>query len=156
RLGSAEGAKNEERRTKSEERGSKIEECKTPSTDSRSSILDSRSSLFDPRSSVSLPSAYWKSVAGLGWQVANALDYAHGQHILHRDIKPANLLLDGSGNMWVADFGLAKALEQNELSNPGDVVGTPQYMAPEQFQGKYDARSDICGLGLALYELATL
>jgi serine/threonine protein kinase len=102
------------------------------------------------------PRRYWVSVARLGLQVADALDYAQSQHVLHRDIKPANLLLDATGNVWVADFGLAKALEQNDLSNPGDVIGTPQYMAPELFAGKYDARSDLCGLGLVLYELLTL
>lgn len=102
-----------------------------------------------------VPRAYWKAVARLGRQVANALDYAHSQHILHRDIKPANLLLDAGGNVWVADFGLAKALEQDKVSNTGDVVGTLQYMAPEQFQGKYDHRSDICSLGLTLYEMVT-
>jgi eukaryotic-like serine/threonine-protein kinase len=98
---------------------------------------------------------FWKAVARLGCQVASALDYAHSQQVLHRDIKPANLLLDATGNVWLADFGLAKALEQDDVSNPGDVVGTPQYMAPEQFQGQYDARSDICGLGVTLYELLT-
>jgi serine/threonine protein kinase len=100
--------------------------------------------------------AYWKAIAQLGRQVASALDYAHSQNILHRDIKPANLLLDATGTVWVADFGLAKVLEQDTVTNTGDIVGTLQYMAPEQFQGATDARSDICGLGLTLYELLTL
>jgi serine/threonine protein kinase len=102
-----------------------------------------------------LAKTYWKAVARLGCQVASALDYAHSQGVLHRDIKPANLLLDATGNVWLADFGLAKALEHETVSNPGDVVGTPQYMAPEQFHSQYDARSDICSLGLTLYELLT-
>jgi tetratricopeptide (TPR) repeat protein len=88
--------------------------------------------------------------------VASALAYAHSQNILHRDIKPANLLLDATGTVWVADFGLAKVHEPDTVSNTGDVVGTLQYMAPEQFQGQYDARSDICSLGLTLYELLAL
>jgi serine/threonine protein kinase len=100
--------------------------------------------------------AYWQGVARLGRQVASALDYAHSQNVLHRDIKPANLLLDAAGIVWVADFGLAKVLEQPGVSNTGDIVGTLQYMAPEQFQGNHDARSDICSLGLTLYELLTL
>ncbi|MBP89045.1 MAG: hypothetical protein CMJ64_20410 [Planctomycetaceae bacterium] len=101
-------------------------------------------------------SAYWQSVAKIGVQVANALQYAHRQGTMHRDIKPANLLIDGRGNMWVADFGLAKAVEQEEVSRTGDVVGTLRYMAPEQFYGDADARSDIFSLGLTLYELLTL
>src|SRR5439155_18893998 len=96
--------------------------------------------------------SYWKSVARLGRQVANALDYAHSQNVLHRDVKPANLLLDAAGIVWVADFGLAKVLEQDQVSNTGDIVGTLRYMAPEQFQGKHDAHSDIYSLGLTLYE----
>src|SRR5262249_55174707 len=96
-------------------------------------------------------------VARLGLQVAGALDYAHSQNVLHRDIKPANLLLDASGTVWVADFGLAKAAGDEEgVSHPGDVVGTLQYMAPERFQGACDARSAVCSLGLTLYELLTL
>ena len=68
-------------------------------------------------------------------QVAEALAYAHGQGILHRDIKPSNLLLDRDGNVWVADFGLAKASDGEDLTHTGDIVGTLRYMAPERFQG---------------------
>jgi serine/threonine protein kinase len=109
-----------------------------------------------PLQAVPTSKAYWQSVARLGQQVASALDYAHSQNVLHRDIKPANLLLDAAGIVWVADFGLAKVLEQDGVSTTGDIVGTLQYMAPEQFQGKYDTRSDLCSLGLTLYELLAL
>jgi hypothetical protein len=88
--------------------------------------------------------------------VAEALQHAHDRGILHRDIKPANLLLDADGVVWVADFGLAKAMSHDDLSRTGDLVGTLRYMAPERFQGACDARSDIYSLGLTLYELATL
>ena len=94
-------------------------------------------------------------VAAVGMQVADALDYAHKHGVLHRDIKPANLILDFDGTVWVTDFGLAK-LETDALTQTGDIVGTLRYMAPEQFQGVADARSDIFGLGLTLYELCTL
>jgi tetratricopeptide (TPR) repeat protein len=100
--------------------------------------------------------AYWQSVARIGVQVANALNYAHRQGTLHRDIKPANLLIDEGGTIWVADFGLAKAMEQDNVSRTGDIVGTLRYMAPEQFLGTADVRSDIYSLGLTLYELLTL
>jgi WD40 repeat protein/serine/threonine protein kinase len=100
---------------------------------------------------------YFQSVARIGVQVADALAYAHGQGILHRDIKPSNLLLDTMGTVWVTDFGLAKALgDQDDLTHTGDIVGTLRYMAPERFSGKGDVRSDVYSLGLTLYELVTL
>jgi serine/threonine protein kinase len=100
--------------------------------------------------------SYWRSVARIGVQVAEALHYAHQRGTLHRDIKPANLLIDLQGIVWVTDFGLAKAMEQDEVSQTGDIVGTVRYMAPERFHGEADARSDVYSLGLTLYELLTL
>ena len=82
-----------------------------------------------------------------------ALAYAHGQGIIHRDIKPSNLLLDTKGTVWVADFGLAKAADQQDLTHTGDLLGTLRYMPPEAFGGKADARGDIYSLGLTLYEM---
>jgi WD40 repeat protein/serine/threonine protein kinase len=99
---------------------------------------------------------YWLSVARVGIQVSQALAYAHAQGILHRDIKPSNLLLDTQGNVWVTDFGLAKLADSEDLTHNGDIVGTVRYLAPERFQGKADARSDLYALGLTLYELLTL
>jgi tetratricopeptide (TPR) repeat protein len=99
--------------------------------------------------------SHWSSVARLGVQVADALQYAHAQGTLHRDIKPANLIIDRQDVVWVADFGLAKALESQPGSHSGDIVGTLAYMAPEQLRGRADHRSDIYSLGLTLYELLT-
>jgi eukaryotic-like serine/threonine-protein kinase len=99
---------------------------------------------------------FWKGVARIGAQVADALAYAHQHSVLHRDIKPANLLLDGQGTVWVTDFGLARNDESQGLTRTGDIVGTMRYMAPEQLEGKSDARSDIYSLGVTLYELLTL
>ncbi|NQT16719.1 MAG: serine/threonine protein kinase, partial [Planctomycetes bacterium] len=99
---------------------------------------------------------YWRSVAQIGLQVGEALRYAHTHGTLHRDIKPGNLLLDPKGTVWVTDFGVAKAITQEQLSRTGDVVGTLRYMPPEQLKGDCDARSDIYSLGLTLYELITL
>jgi serine/threonine protein kinase len=96
---------------------------------------------------------YARSVAMIGIQVAEALEYAHHQGTLHRDIKPSNLLLDGQGTVWVADFGLAKASDSDDLTHSGDIVGTLRYMAPERFDGRCDPRSDVYSLGLTLYEL---
>jgi WD40 repeat protein/serine/threonine protein kinase/tetratricopeptide (TPR) repeat protein len=99
---------------------------------------------------------YWQSVAQIGVQVAGALEHAHGQGILHRDIKPSNLLLDLRGSVWVTDFGLAKADDQQDLTHTGDVLGTLRYMPPEAFEGRTDRRGDIYSLGLTLYELLAL
>jgi serine/threonine protein kinase/WD40 repeat protein len=99
---------------------------------------------------------YFRSVARVGVQVAEALAYAHQQGIIHRDIKPSNLLLDTRGTVWVTDFGLAKAADADELTQTGDIVGTLRYMAPERFQGVTDARGDVYGLGATLYEMVTL
>ncbi len=100
--------------------------------------------------------SFAEGVARIGIQVADALAYAHAQEILHRDIKPSNLLLDRNGNVWVADFGLAKAAGADDLTHTGDIVGTMRYMAPERFEGAGDARADLYGLGLTLYELLAL
>ena len=99
---------------------------------------------------------FYRSVARIGVQVAEALEYANRQGILHRDVKPSNLLLDNHGNVWVADFGLAKTAEADDLTHTGDILGTIRYMAPERFPGKCDARSDVYSLGLTLYELLAL
>jgi WD40 repeat protein/serine/threonine protein kinase len=96
---------------------------------------------------------YWQSVASIGVQVANALEYAHKQGIKHRDVKPSNLLLDTRGTVWVTDFGLAKVDDQANLTHTGDIVGTLRYMPPEAFEGKTDVRSDVYSLGLTLYEM---
>jgi serine/threonine protein kinase/WD40 repeat protein/tetratricopeptide (TPR) repeat protein len=100
---------------------------------------------------------YWQSIARVGVQVADALAHAAAQGVLHRDIKPSNLLLDETGNVWVTDFGLAKATsDSDDLTHTGDIVGTLRYMAPERFSGKGDLRSDVYSLGLTLYEMLTL
>ena len=99
---------------------------------------------------------YWRSVARIGAAVADALHYSHQHGVLHRDIKPSNLLLDRQGVVWVTDFGLARHEDQEGITNTGDIVGTLRYMAPEQFNGDSNTRSDIYSLGLTLYELLAL
>lgn len=98
---------------------------------------------------------YYKSIAKLGADIADALGYAHDRSIIHRDVKPSNLILDTEGVVWLADFGLAKTTD-SELTETGDFLGTARYMSPERFKGQADQRGDIYGLGITLFELATL
>lgn len=90
-------------------------------------------------------------------QVCSALDYAHRNGIVHRDVKPGNIvLLRGSDKVKVTDFGIAKVTNQLTLTQPGGVLATPGYMAPEQIEGgNVDGRADIFSLGVVLYELIT-
>lgn len=89
-------------------------------------------------------------------QVAEALDYAHRQHIAHRDIKPANIMYEAeSGAVKVTDFGIARLTDASR-TRAGTVLGTPGYMSPEQLAGqKIDGRSDLFSLGVMLYQLCT-
>jgi tRNA A-37 threonylcarbamoyl transferase component Bud32/Flp pilus assembly protein TadD len=89
-------------------------------------------------------------------QVCSALDYAHQAGIIHRDIKPSNIMLLPGDKAKVTDFGIAKIADNFSLTLPGHVLGTPSYMAPEQFEGmEIDARADIFSLGVVFYELIT-
>lgn len=101
-------------------------------------------------------SAYFRNVAAIGAQVADALHYAHQQGVLHRDVKPSNLLLDVAGKVWLVDFGLAHDDQADELTDQGDAVGTLRYMAPERLRGEATERGDVYGLGLTLFEMLTL
>lgn len=97
-------------------------------------------------------------VAELIAQAADALEYAHQRNVVHRDIKPANLLLDQQGQIWIADFGVARVVGASELTATGDVPGTLRYMSPEQASGhseQIDHRTDVYSLGTTLYELLT-
>jgi tRNA A-37 threonylcarbamoyl transferase component Bud32 len=94
-------------------------------------------------------------------QICDALQYAHEEGVVHRDIKPENILLDQKGQVKIADFGLAKMLQPGQaeitLTVPGDVMGTPAYMAPEQIEKptQVDHRADIFSLGVVFYEMLT-
>lgn len=112
--------------------------------------------LGDPAPAVRDDAAHgWRWVASIGVQAAEALQHAHEHRILHRDIKPSNLLIDEDGVVCVADFGLARAIDPGGASQTSGVAGTLRYMAPEQWEGAADARSDLYSLGLTLYELLT-
>ena len=91
-------------------------------------------------------------------KLADALDYAHGQMILHRDLKLNNVIMKDNKEPVLIDFGLAKVIggKSDNLTKTGEIIGSPAYMAPERIFGKgLDARSDVCSLGIMLYEMLT-
>ncbi len=117
-----------------------------------------------------LSPAYFRSVAEIIVQAAEAIQHAHDNGFVHRDLKPSNIMVDAQGQCWLIDFGLAGTLADStrgqaqpaptptgnsELWTLPGLIGTIPYLAPEQLDGQADARSDVYGLGATLYELCT-
>ena len=97
-----------------------------------------------------------RDAVGLALQVARALSFAHGRGLVHRDVKPQNVLLNEDGQAKVTDFGIARSLDVQGVTQTGTVLGTSDYIAPEQARGqKVDPKTDMYSLGAVLYELLT-
>lgn len=99
-----------------------------------------------------------RAAAEIVSKIATAVAYAHFNGVIHRDLKPANVLIDDNGVPKVTDFGLAKLSGRSDLTSTGQVIGTPNYMAPEQAAGRtsdVNSASDIYSLGAILYEALT-
>jgi len=95
-----------------------------------------------------------KDALEIALEVARGLAFAHGQGLIHRDVKPQNILLNGDGRPKVTDFGIARTLDVDGMTQTGTVLGTSNYIAPEQASGQpVDAHSDVYALGVVLYEL---
>jgi tRNA A-37 threonylcarbamoyl transferase component Bud32 len=116
-----------------------------------------------------LDELHFRTAAGCIGDAADAIHHAHEKGVMHRDLTPANLMTDAAGHVWVLDFGLAGYLTEcvpasseessaidPDLSLPGSTMGTLNYMAPEQLEGRADVRTDVWSLGAVLYELLTL
>ena len=89
-------------------------------------------------------------------QICLGLSEAHRLGIVHRDLKPSNIMIDKAGDAKIMDFGLARSISSRGITGTGFIIGTPQYMSPEQVQGEgIDQRSDIYSLGVILYEMLT-
>ena len=89
-------------------------------------------------------------------QICEGLSEAHRQGVVHRDLKSNNIMIDKEGNVRIMDFGIARSLETKGITGAGVMIGTPEYMSPEQVEGKeVDQRSDIYSLGVILYEMVT-
>ncbi|MCA9215699.1 MAG: protein kinase [Planctomycetales bacterium] len=131
----------------------------TPAHEAMSTIADGLQSDTIGAEAPSNSFRFYRNVANLGVQAAQALDHAHCQGVLHRDIKPANIMVDRSMHLWITDFGLARLGDDAGVTMTGDLLGTARYMSPEQILAKrvvIDHRADIYSLGITLYELATL
>ena len=162
--------------TACESTGAEFADGSTGSVDVNGSIAEKASATIDPPSVVRNSADFsgdhprpghpvvrtedfFRKVAWIGIQAAEALEHAHQMGVIHRDIKPANLLLDAEGRLWVTDFGLARLPSDAALTMSGDMLGTLRYMSPEQASGGrnlVDHRTDIYSLGATLYELVTL
>ena len=94
--------------------------------------------------------------AGLAVQICDGLEEAHRLGVIHRDLKPANILVDKDGHARIMDFGIARSARSRGITDAGTMVGTPDYMSPEQTEGRdVDARSDLYAMGVMLFEMAT-
>lgn len=93
-------------------------------------------------------------VVSISIQVSKAVAYAHAHGLIHRDIKPANVMLNDLGVVKLADFGIAAANDEASVTSTGQVIGTPEYMSPEQAKGEtLDGRSDLYSIGMVIYEM---
>jgi len=89
-------------------------------------------------------------------QICEGLAEAHRLGVIHRDLKPRNIMIDKKGNARIMDFGIARSLKTKGITGTGDMIGTPEYISPEQAEGKEaDPRSDIYSLGVIIFEMVT-
>ena len=97
-----------------------------------------------------------ETAASIAKEICEGLSEAHRKGIIHRDLKPSNIMIDKKGDAKIMDFGIARSLESKGITGAGMMIGTPEYMSPEQVEGEEaDQRSDIYSLGVIIYEMVT-
>ncbi|NOR13241.1 MAG: protein kinase, partial [Candidatus Aminicenantes bacterium] len=97
-----------------------------------------------------------ETTVSIGIQICDGLSEAHRMGVIHRDLKPSNIMIDREGNARIMDFGIARSLKGKGITGPGVMIGTPEYMSPEQVEGKeIDQRTDIYSFGVIIYEMVT-
>jgi serine/threonine-protein kinase len=97
-----------------------------------------------------------ETTVSIGIQICDGLSEAHRMGVIHRDLKPSNIMIDREGNVRIMDFGIARSLKGKGITGAGVMIGTPEYMSPEQVEGKeIDQRTDIYSFGVIIYEMVT-
>lgn len=108
------------------------------------------------QSNVTRDVSYYLRVAKIAVQICDALHHANQHGIIHRDIKPSNVMIDSDRHIWVMDYGLVRAVDHEDLTETGELLGTLRYLAPERLQGIHTIQGDLFGLGMIMYELISL
>jgi serine/threonine protein kinase len=108
------------------------------------------------QSNITRDGSYYRRIAEIAVQICDALRHAYQHGIIHRDIKPSNVMIDTNRHIWVMDYGLVHLVDDENLTETGELLGTLRYLAPERLRGIHTIQGDLFGLGMVMYELISL